>query len=325
MLRRNLIVDVFILIIAVLSGLVWSNHDQSRYADLLSHGGMSESAYVYSSKSTQSMRRTVELLDQNKTLQNYQVQFAPNSHTSYFFAKGSYTGVPLLSGHMMGSADYQSTLPVAVVGKNVAARAFSTATQKYLHLNGTYIPITGVVGTSRKNALNNHVFISASSTRHNFNPQLKDVEILVDGADAQHTHILSRIFGNATPRRIIYSNAQKHDNWWERNGLAMLAMIGLSIATAAVGMLAAYIVPRPQTAGLEGPLRNNYLRNVARAYIPGVIIALTVGTAFSWLRLYITGHFRLLLFAVFLLMVFASSNQFFIHYRTNKEDQRESA
>ncbi|WP_125570396.1 ABC transporter permease [Lacticaseibacillus songhuajiangensis] len=325
MLRRNLIVDVCILIIAILSGLVWSSNDQSRYADLLSHGGMSESAYVYNSKSSRTMRRAVELLDQNKTLQNYQVQFAPNSKTSYFFAKGSYTGVPLLSGHMMSSADYKSTLPVAVVGKNVAAQSFSTATQKYLHRDGTYIPITGVVGTSRKNALNDHVFISASSTRTTFNPELKDVEILVDGADAQHTHILSKIFGGATPRRIISSNAQKHDNWWERNGFALLAMVGLSIATVAVGMLAAYITPRPQTSGLEGPLRNNYLRNVARAYIPGVIVALSIGTAFSWLRLYITGHFRLLLFAVFLLMVFASSNQFFIHYRSNKEEQRETA
>lgn len=325
MLRRNIIVDICILIIAVLSGLVWSNNDQSRYSDLLSHGGMSESAYVYSSKSTQTMSRTVALLDQNKTLQNYQVQFAPNSHTSYFFAKGSYTSVPLLSGHMMSSADYASTLPVAVVGKNVDETAYATATQKYLHKDGQYIPIIGVVGTSRQNALNDHIFISASSARTSFNPQLKDVEILVDGADAQHTGIFSKILGGATPRRIIYSTAQKHDNWWERNGFSMLAIAGLIVAMVATGMLAAYITPRPQTTGLEGPLRNNYLRGVARTYMPGAAIALIIGTAISWWQFYISGHFRLVLFAAFMFIVFTSSIQFFIHIRSTKEEQRESA
>ncbi|WDF81503.1 hypothetical protein PQ472_06065 [Lacticaseibacillus pabuli] len=323
MLRRNIIVDVLMLLVAVLAGLLLSNNDQTEYSELLSHGGMSEQAYVYKSHSGARMSTAVAKLNANDKLQNYQVQFAASKNITYLFAKGNYTSVPLLSGHMMGADDYQSSLPVAVVGQNVANKAYNTSTQRYYRYHNKYIPIVGVVGTRLQNQLNDRVFFSASSSRTTtMNPQLKDVEIMVDGADAQHTRMFGKVFGDTHPRRILYATAHHHSGWWTRNWRTLLGLIGLIIGAAAVGLLTAGITPRPQTSGLNGLLRNNYLRGLTVSYLPGVGIAMVIGTIFSWLRFYITDHFRLLLIVVLLMLVYWFSAYLFIHQRSRKEDQR---
>lgn len=322
MFKRHFIIDLLALGLAVLAGLVWSNSDQSDYADLLSHGGLSEQALVYKSTSTARVSDAVAKLDANKKLQNYQVHFAATGHLTYFYAKGSYTGVPLISGQHMGAKDYKASLPVAVVGRNVADKAYTTPAQKYLQLDGRYLPIVGVVGTRKDNALNDQVFISASSGRKTFDPELKDVEILVDGADAQQTKAFSQAFGGAKPRRILYSKAQTHTSWWRRNAKAMLSASGVLVLMALVGMLAAMMSPRPQTTGLDSALRNHYLSHMTRRDLAGVTVALAVGTGIVWWRFYLTNHFRLLVFITLMLVVFTLSHQFFIRRRSFKEAAR---
>lgn len=320
--KRHLLIDFLVLCLTLLAGLVWSNSDQSNYANLLRHGGLSEQALVYKSNSAEHVSTAVAKLNANKKLKNYQVHFAVNGHLTYFFGKGNYASVPVVSGNMMTSRDFQASLPVAVVGQNVAAKAYSTASQKYLKLKGQYLPIIGVVGTRGDNRLNDQIFISASSERHTLDPALKDVEILVDGADAQHTTIFSRIFGGAKPQRILYSNAQNHKGWWQRNAVTILATTGILALMVLVGMLAAFMMPRPQTDGLDGALRNHYLGHLTRHYLAGVSVSLIIGTLISWSRFYMTNHFRLLVFVGLMFIAFAMSHQLFIRRRSAKEDFR---
>ncbi|WP_155287192.1 ABC transporter permease [Lacticaseibacillus zhaodongensis] len=325
MIKRSIIIDILVALLAVLAGLVWSQGDQSEYADMLSNGGMSDQALVYHSQSSESLQKTLQKLDASKKMQNYQVQFTISKHVSYFFAKGSYRSLPLQNGHFFSADDFHSSLPVAVVGSNVAKRLYLTANQKYLHRNGRYINVIGTVGTQQGNALNDHEFISASTESDNGGLRQKDVTIMVDGADIIHTTTLSRIFGGAHGRRLIYSGTTHPRSWLQRNGGALLALIVITLAMAGAGLLSAIMTPQLQVKGLEAPLRNNYLRGVGSQFLPGVAIAIVVGTGIAWWRFYITDHFRLVLFAAFLMVIFALSNQLFMFVRSNNRRNQRAA
>lgn len=320
MFRRNIIIDILVALLAVLAGLVWSHSDQTEYANMLSNGGMSDQALVYHSKSSESLQETLQRLDASSKMQNFQVQFAVSKHVALVFAKGNYQTVPLQSGHFFSNADFHSELPVAVVGSNVVKRLYATANQKYLHRNGSYINVIGTVGTQEGNALNNREFIAASTASDNEGLRQKDVTITIDGTDIVHKLTLQHIFGGAHGKRLIYSETAQPLSWLQRNGGALLALIVITCAMMAVGLLSAILTPQLQVEGLESPLRNNYLLGVGSRFLPGVVAAVAIGTGIAWWRFYITNHFRILLFAAFLVIVFILSNQFFMHIRSSNSN-----
>lgn len=314
---RHVIIDILGFFVVILAGLALSNADQAEYANVLNHAGISEQAFVYHTKSTKKVSQAVQTLEK-ADLDDYQVQFAVTKKLTLFYAKGQYTSLPLVSGHFFTSADFDSSLPVAIVGSNVSSELYKAGEQSYMYRNGRYIPVIGVVGTRKGSKLNDHVFINASSIRKTTNPELKDVEIFVDGVDDGDTGIFTKTFG-ASPHRINVATTQTHHSFWQLYAVWIAALIGTALLMALIGLFAAFIMPRAQVQGLDAPLTNRYLWGAGANYLPGMGIAAILGTIIVWWQFYINNHFRLVLVNIVLFGIFVLTTQLFLHLRVRKE------
>jgi hypothetical protein len=88
-----------------------------------------------------------------------------------------------------------------------------------------------------------------------------------------------------------------------------------------IALLAAWIAPRAQVKGLDAPQTNRYLWGMGSNYMPGMAGAIVVGSAISWWRFYMNNHFRLVIIAIGLFLVFVITTQVFMHMRLRKEQQ----
>lgn len=316
---KHTFVSILGLIIAILAGLALSKADQTQYANVLNHAGIADDAFVYHTKRTKKVNQAVTQLEQTG-LKDYQVQFALDKTTSMVFAEGEYTSLPIDSGHFFTSADFKSSLPVAVVGANAAANLYQAGEQSYLPLKGHYVAVVGTVKTNQGSRLNDHIFLNASTDSKLVNPQLKDVEIFVDGIDESDVPTFTRIFG-AKPHHMTVATTQSHRSWTALYGVWVLAIVGTAILMVAVALLATLVSPHAQVGGLDSPLRNRYVWGMGTSFLPGMGIAIVLGAVIAWWQFYINNYFRLILVEAGLLGVFILATQVFMHLRLRKEEQ----
>ena len=72
--KKLFLIDLLWIGLAILAGLVWSQHDQNEYASQLDHLGMSETAQEYVTKSQRQVTTAVAELAKTD-FSGYQVQF----------------------------------------------------------------------------------------------------------------------------------------------------------------------------------------------------------------------------------------------------------
>lgn len=314
---KHAIIYILGALITVLAGFALSVADQTEYANVLNHAGVSDQAFVYHTKSSVKVSTAVKQMQATK-LDDYQVQFALSSRLSLFYAKGEYTSLPMKNGHFFSAADFNSSLPVAIVGTDQTATLYKAGEQSYLPRNNHYIPVIGVVGTRKTSKLNQHIFLNASSVRKTDNPKLRDVEILVDGLESTELAPLTRIFG-AKPRQVSRATTQSHKSKWRLYGVSVLILLVAGLLMILVALITTLAMPHAQVRGLDAPLTNRYLWGLGNNFLPGVAAAIFVGAAISWWQFYMNNHFRLIIVSAFLLGIFVLATQVLMHLRLRKE------
>ena len=91
--KKLFLIDLLWIGLAILAGLVWSQHDQNEYASQLDHLGMSETAQEYVTTSSRSITTAISELDKTD-FKGYQVQFVAKQ-VVYVYQRGTVASLPL--------------------------------------------------------------------------------------------------------------------------------------------------------------------------------------------------------------------------------------
>ena len=213
--KKLFLIDLLWIGLAILAGLVWSQHDQNEYASQLDHLGMSETAQEYVTKSQR--RVTTAVAELAKTdFSGYQVQFV-SKQVVYVYQRGTVASLPVETGQWFSNGDFESSLPVTVVGHDLADKLYTGSNnQRYLSVNDQYVPVLGTVGTRKGSPLNKAVFLNASPNTANGGLRLKQVKVYVDGAN-QHGKALKSILRANKVHRVHFSDSNAA-TWWRAYG-----------------------------------------------------------------------------------------------------------
>lgn len=293
--KRMFFIDILIIGLMILVGWTWSLHDQSEYADRLDHLGISEQATELTTTSRSTLRSTTSALAHLKAT-NFEVQFQPKGTAKqpvYVFAKGSQTTLPLDSGQWFSDADLQSSLLIAVVGRNRADQLAAGSSQKYYVLGNRYVPVLGVVGTRGGNALNNTVMFNASAANAAA-PKLNHVRIVIDGPSVKnHLKAFKKVFHSTRSATYRYHNAVT-TTWWQSNGGTLLRCAGLGALTVFLAFLTVVLLHPTIPLGDRDALTGQYTRQLWLRASSHSSIAAIVGLAISWWQFYFTNVGRML-------------------------------
>ncbi|KRM72685.1 hypothetical protein FC34_GL000395 [Lacticaseibacillus brantae DSM 23927] len=277
--------------LAIISGVVWSQHDQTEYAERLDYLGLTENAQVYHSKQSTTAPQALAAINR-VGLTNYQVQFQ-TGHTTYLYATGDLTTLPLSSGQWFSDQDFKSQLPVAIAGRNLADSLYSGGSQRYYQLGQQYIPVIGIMSNRKNSPLNDQVILTpAAPTFQQLG--LKDVKVTIDAQNLnRHQAALKKIF-KVKPTRLRYTNNQQ--TWLQTNGATVLWGAGLIIASAFAGWIVTFFWRPKAIAELSEQMRRQYIRGLWFKLTQHGFAALLLGTIFGMWRFYLTSLWPLLAF-----------------------------
>lgn len=195
MFKRKLLIDLCIALTFFMTIWFVGQHDRNTYQIQLDHGGLSQEAIIFDSKSSMTMQQLVQKLSV-KNWTSYQVQFidpkAPN--VSYIYAKQLKNNFSMINGRNFTTSDFDAPLPFAIVGQDYADQLYKPQEQAYLHYQGAYIPVIGQVGASGTSPLNRHRFITVTPKQATQTLRLKQVRVIADGTLVnQHKQAFRRL------------------------------------------------------------------------------------------------------------------------------------
>ena len=312
--KKLFLIDLLWIGLAILAGLVWSQHDQNEYASQLDHLGMSETAQEYVTTSSRSITTAISELDKTD-FKGYQVQFVAKQ-VVYVYQRGTVASLPLDSGQWFSAGDFASSLPVTVVGRDLADKLYTGSNnQRYLQVNGQYVPVLGTVGTRKGSPLNKVIFLNASAQTTNSKLKLKQVKIYVDGA-SQHSKALKTAFKAKNIHRVHFSDSNA-STWWHAYGQTALFSLFLLLGAGLLTMLMVVLMGPLQTAGLDLNMRARYLRGVLSSCGGHIGVSLFLGGLFANWWFYFTTRTNIWVF----LVVLTIAAIFFLRYLIHRKDK----
>jgi len=298
---RRWLIDILLVALAIISGVVWSQHDQTEYAERLDYLGLTENALVYRSKQGTTAAQALAAINR-VGLSNYQVQFE-TGHTTYLYATGDLTTLPLSSGQWFSDQDFKSQLPVAIAGKNLTDSLYSGGTQRYYQLNQQYIPVIGVMSNRKNSPLNDQLILTPAAPTFQ-TLRLKTLKVTVDAQNLnRHTTALTKIF-KVKPTRLRYANNQQ--TWLQTNGVTVFWGIGLALLSALAGWVVTLFWRPKAIAELSTQMRRQYLRGLWFKLTQHGFAAMLVGTLFAMWRFYLTSLWPLLAFNAGLWLIYCA-------------------
>ncbi|WP_054666020.1 hypothetical protein [Lacticaseibacillus camelliae] len=283
------------------AGWVWSTHDQTEYAELLDHYNLSEQAVTVSTKADLTLPQAAAKLAKSK-LTNLQVQFRTSGGRVYMYGNGHYGTLPLDSGQWFSDADFQSPLPVTVVGADHEKQLTTGSHQQYLKQAGQYLPVLGVVSSPRSQRLNRAIFLNASGAGPAA-PRLDDVKVYADGENIQKQKgQLARLLGGKAAN-YQYRQHLGGTDWWQTSGLTTVWCVVLGLFAVLIAWIAQWFVKNTLPAELKSPQRQRALRGLW-VRLCGYSALLTVaGTIAANWWFYLTDRPRFVIFAAALWVI----------------------
>lgn len=165
MLKKNVIVVILSGLLAFFSVFLFYRIQERDYLFQLDNHNLSADAFKFSLKNNETLYQLNQQIKNSPLLEDVQLHYQDKNdkNITYFFGKGDFATPPMISGNFFSKNDFETKVTVAVVGKNIAKKLYQPKDQAYLLLNGQYIPVLGVMGDKESSALDNQIFISASS------------------------------------------------------------------------------------------------------------------------------------------------------------------
>lgn len=219
----------FLMIGLLLYGLIFifSQNDQRSNRVRLNNNSLSTTALVFSSRSNTTLKEALtEIEKKAKKNDQFQFQFMTNNKVVFVYAHGYMMNLPLTSGRNFNNEDFLTTVPLALVGKDVKKNLYLTSNENYYKLGKQYISVIGETGSNETNKLNRKIFISINSSNLPQNPKLRDLTIVGDGPKVvDKTKEFRHIFHAFKEHKYLYSEIPLIGSGWLRHSWLFFLMI----------------------------------------------------------------------------------------------------
>ncbi|KRL83926.1 ABC transporter permease [Ligilactobacillus apodemi] len=233
MFKRKIAVVFYVILISFFCVYLFFKIQERDLIMQLNNNNLSFDAYVVT------LKENTSLADFNKkvkesSLTDIQIHYQDKKDKiTYFYGKGDYTTPPLLSGHFFASSDFESDVPLAIVGKKYKNKLYIPKDQSYLKINGSYVPVIGVMGDSYTSDLDSQIFIAAS-VKTLAKLQTNNFKIVIDMTSPVSASTLKKKLGLATAINLVKKDFIISNKSWINSHWTQLA----GLLVAAVGILA---------------------------------------------------------------------------------------
>lgn len=229
MVKKNLLVVVYVAFLAFIAVATFYKIQERDLVIQLNNHNLSAAAYKVKVKSSQSLAQLNEAVSKSK-LTNLQLHYQAkaDSQVTYFYGKGKFATPPMITGNFFSEDDFKSDVAVAVVGKDWQKKLYKPQGQAYIKLNGTYIPVIGIMGDSYKSDLDKQIFIAQSQQQ---TPLMKaaDYKLVVDAKQALTKKDLRTVFKQAKITPLVTNVFIVPQSTWVAEHLRELAVLALVV------------------------------------------------------------------------------------------------
>ena len=195
----------------------------------LNNHNLSPDAYVVKFKQNITMYSLNQKLG-SSNLSDLQVHYQDQSNQkiTYFYGKGDYLDLPIISGKTFNEKAFSSTVETLIAGKDWQDKFYKPKDQNYLKINQHYLPVIGVMGDSYKSKLDSQLFIAPSVSQQQA-ASVKDFRVVIDGSKALTAAKLKQTLGQVTVKRMVNNNFLAVHESWLASHLAQALGLGLIV------------------------------------------------------------------------------------------------
>lgn len=201
----------------------------------LDNHNLTPDAYHVVLKSKMTLQDVAERIDKADGISNVQIHFQDkkNKRLTYFYGVKYFPVPPMIKGSFFGSNDFDSSVSIAVVGKNYKDKLYTPKDQSYFKFNGHYLPVIGVMGDSYHTELDNQLFIMPSMEQRS-QMMANNYRIIIDGKKPLDKKKLADVLDAS---RISHANRQhlliEQDSWIVSHFKELIVLIILAFGLAA--------------------------------------------------------------------------------------------
>lgn len=229
--KKRFVLDLLLIILTGLLVLCFQQDEQRNSIGQLNRNGLSENSLLIKGSKKMALSPLIKSLATSK-LTDFQIQFVAKNdpNFSYVYAKGNVNQhLPVSSGRVFNSNDYQSEVPFVMLGKNQTKTAYQPQSQMYYDYQETYLAVIGVVGSNRPAAINDHTFISLSPVQADQSLLTSSFRIIYDPTTPSNrdTKQIIKLFQAQKSTRLIDNSTVKRERqgWFQRSGILLTQVI----------------------------------------------------------------------------------------------------
>lgn len=322
MFKRKFVFVIYIALLAFLSVYLFFKIQERDIIIRLNNNNLSLDAYKVIPKQKSSLAAFNEKVKNTNALDDVQIHYQSKQdpHVTYFYGKGDYAVPPMVSGHFFSNSDFDSAVPLLVVGKNYQDKLYQPKDQAYLKLNGQYVPVIGIMGEQYTSDLDDQIFIAASAqTLTELNTS--QYRIVLDMTTPLSAKVLKKDLALATVKSLVDKNfIISHESWLSSH----LAQV-LGLSAVVIGILAQMLLwllasgKRFAEATFLKADKVRFIFDEWRTYSLWLALGLGSGTLFGVLYFQMTSYLALSFYLLGIYGVCSVSFYLLIKARLKKE------
>ena len=240
--KRKIAIFCYIALITFFSVYLFFKIQERDMIIKLNNNNLSLDAYRVTLKQNTSLAKLNQKIKTDSNLTDVQVHYRDkkNKNITYFYGKGDYQQPPLTSGHFFANADFESDVPLMVVGKNYEKKLYTPKDQSYLKVAGNYFPVIGVMGDSYTSDLDDQIFIADALPRLE---QLKtnNYQIIIDSSKPLDLKVLKKDLGLKSAVKLVRKNFIISNESWIKSHWAQVIGI-LTVLAGFIGLVIIWLV-----------------------------------------------------------------------------------
>lgn len=320
--KRKFVFVIYIALLAFLSVYLFFKIQERDIIIRLNNNNLSLDAYKVTPKQNSSLAAFSEKVKNASALDDTQIHYQSKKdpRITYFYGKGDYDVPPMISGHFFSNADFDSAVPLLVVGKNYQDKLYQPKDQAYLKLDGQYVPVLGIMGEQYASELDDQIFIAASvATLNELNTS--HYRIVLDMTEPLSAKTLKKQLNLATAKSLVNKNfIISHESWLSSH----LAQV-LGLMAVVVGVLAQMLLwllasgKRFAEATFLKADKARFIFDEWRTYSLWLLLGLGSGTLFGILYFQMTSYVALISYLLGIAILCSMSFYLLIKARLEKE------